>query len=155
MARRFPHVSVLGIDIAPLTYDPKKHPPNLRFQTYNMNDGMGPFHNQFDFIQMRCVGSGVAKAEETLRELEMSLKPGGLFTMIDGDIWLFNEHKTALPIAKLPGDEAGTSSREDGSWFARLTHGTHMVHVLFHAGLMVYRAPFRISTCRVRYTSFC
>jgi hypothetical protein len=133
MARRFPHVSVLGIDIAPLTHDPEKHPSNVHFQTYNLNDGLGPFYNQFDFIQMRCAGNGVANGEATRRELFLSLKPGGLFTLIDGDIWFYNEHKTAMPIAKLPGDEVGTSSREDGSWFARVGHGMHMIDVPFHA----------------------
>jgi hypothetical protein len=127
MARRFPHVSVLGIDVIPPTYDPEKHPPNVQFQTYNINDGMGPFRDQFDFIQMRFVGIGVANVEETLRELALSLKPGGLFTLIEGDMWVLNEQRMAMPMIKLPGDEAGTSSREDGSWVARINNGMYKV----------------------------
>jgi SAM-dependent methyltransferase len=132
MARRFPHVSVLGIDIAPLTYDPEKHPPNLWFQTHNFNHSLAPFHNQFDFIQMRCAGNGVANGEEIMREVVLSLKPGGFLTLMDGDIWFLNEYKSAMPIAKLPEDEAGTSSREDGSWFSRVNYGMLVIYVFTH-----------------------
>jgi SAM-dependent methyltransferase len=127
MARRFPHVSVLGIDVTPPTYDPEKHPPNVQFQTYNINDGMSPFRNQFDLIQMRFVGIGVANVEETLQELALSLKPGGLFTLIEGDMWVLNEQRMPMPMIKLPGDEAETFSREDGSWVARINNGMYKV----------------------------
>jgi hypothetical protein len=127
MARRFPQVSVLGIDVTPPTYDPEKHPPNVRFQTYNINDGMVLFREQFDFIQMRFVGIGVTNVEETLQELALSLKPGGLFTLIEGDMWVLNEQRMPMPMIKLPGDEAGTSSREDGSWVARINNGMYKV----------------------------
>jgi SAM-dependent methyltransferase len=126
MARRFPHVSVLGIDVAPLTNNPQKHPPNVQFQTYDINQGMAPFYGQFDFIQMRCVCIGVHDAAKVIQELLLSLKPGGFLTLIDGDIINFlSEQKKAIPMAKVCEEDEMASVSKDGSWWFRIAHGTY------------------------------
>jgi trans-aconitate methyltransferase len=125
MARRFPHVSVLGIDLAPLSHDPKKHPPNAQFQTYDINQGMTQFYDQFDFIQMRCVFTGVHDAAKTIQEVLLSLKPGGFLALIEGDPTnFFSEKRGAMKIAKVCEDTTSSVS-EHGSWFLRLFHGMH------------------------------
>ncbi|PVF91453.1 S-adenosyl-L-methionine-dependent methyltransferase [Serendipita vermifera] len=138
MARRFPHVSVLGIDLAPLVHDPAKHPPNLRFQTYDINRGMTSFYDQFDFIQMRSVAMGLKDAAKTIQELQLCLKPGGFLTLIDGDPvnFISDERKPVLMI-KLSEEDTAPSVSENGSWFVRMVHeastgaklsGSDMVH---------------------------
>ncbi|PVF94113.1 hypothetical protein CPB86DRAFT_64242 [Serendipita vermifera] len=126
MACRFPHVSVLGIDLTPPTHDPGKHPPNLQFQTYDANRGMSPFHGQFDFIQMRCMGSGLYDTTKTIEELMLSLKPGGFLTLMDGDPVNFRSGEgKAIPMAKVSGEDAKPSVSEDGSWLIRMCHESH------------------------------
>ncbi|PVF94112.1 hypothetical protein CPB86DRAFT_789362 [Serendipita vermifera] len=123
MARRFPHVSVLGIDLTPPTHDPGKHPPNLQFQTYDVNRGMSPFHGQFDFIQMRCVVAGLDDTAKTIEELMLSLKPGGFLTLIAGDAVNFRSEKgKPILMAKVSKEDTQPSVSEDGSWFLRILH---------------------------------
>ncbi|PVF93104.1 hypothetical protein CPB86DRAFT_877415 [Serendipita vermifera] len=126
MARRFPHVSVLGIDMAPLTHEPEKHPANLQFQTYNVNCGMSPFYGQFDFIQMRCVVNGLDDGAKTIEELLLSLKPGGFLTLIDGDpVNFVSKEGKAMLMAKVSEEDTEPSVSEDGSWFIRMCHEAH------------------------------
>ncbi|PVF98011.1 S-adenosyl-L-methionine-dependent methyltransferase, partial [Serendipita vermifera] len=147
MAFRFPHVSVLGIDLAPLVHDPAKHPPNLRFQTHDINRGMNYFYDQFDFIQMRSVAPGLKDAAKTIQELQLCLKPGGFLALIDGDPvnFISDERKPVLMI-KLSEEDTAPSVSEDGSWFVRIVHefneasriaGSDMVHAhkLMDSGL--------------------
>jgi SAM-dependent methyltransferase len=118
MARRFPHVYVLGIDLSPRTPNPDTDPPNVEFRVYDINDGMKQFFGQFDMIQMRCVGSGIKDIYKSLEELLLSLKPGGFITIIDGDRTLNEDRSKYLEIKTMEGDEGTTASvSEDGSWF--------------------------------------
>lgn len=59
MAHQYPHVQVLGIDLAPVTLDPSHIPPNCRFEVLDVNHGLERFEGQFDVIHCRCVGAGV------------------------------------------------------------------------------------------------
>ncbi|PVF91452.1 hypothetical protein CPB86DRAFT_830580 [Serendipita vermifera] len=123
MAHRFPHVSVLGLDLASPTFDPEKHPRNLQFQTYDINHGMEPFYDQFDFIQMRCVALGLSDVAKSIHERLLSLKPGGFLTLIDGDSANFtSEDGKPVLMAKVSEEDRAPSVSEDGSWFVRMCH---------------------------------
>ncbi|PVF93106.1 S-adenosyl-L-methionine-dependent methyltransferase [Serendipita vermifera] len=121
MARRFPHASVLGIDLSPPSFNPEIDPPNVRFQTYDINNGMSQFRDQFDMIQMRCVGSGIRDIYKTFEELVRSLKPGGFITIIDGDHLLTEDRTKYVNMMEMEGDDASSMSvSKEGSWFQRL-----------------------------------
>lgn len=122
MAQRFPHVSVLGIDLSPRTPNPASDPPNVQFQVYDINNGMEQFYGQFDVIQMRCVAGGIKDIHDTLTPLLLSLKPGGFITIIDGDRLLNEDRSRYLEMKAIDGDENVTPSATDaGSWFQRLS----------------------------------
>jgi SAM-dependent methyltransferase len=124
MARRFPHASVLGIDLSPHTPNPDTDPPNVQFQVYDINHGMEKFYNQFDVIQMRCVASGIKSIDKTIGELLRSLKPGGFLTIIDGDRHVNKDRSRYLEIMEVEGDEGSNASvSKNGSWFERQTFG--------------------------------
>jgi SAM-dependent methyltransferase len=131
MARRFPHVSVLAMDLPPLAHDPEKHPPNLQFQTHDINRGMAPFYGQFDFIQMRCVLTGIHDAAKAIQELLLSLKPGGFLTLMDGDVIHYSSDRRGVALmAKVHETDTTASVSEHGSWFFRIFYGTYSRHCL-------------------------
>jgi SAM-dependent methyltransferase len=124
MARRFPHVSVLGIDLSPHTPNPDTDPPNVQFQVYDINHGMEQFYDQFDVIQMRCVASGIRRINQTIKELLRSLKPGGFITIIDGDRTVSEDRSKYIEIMEVEGDEGGNASiSKNGSWLERMAFG--------------------------------
>jgi hypothetical protein len=124
MARRFPHVSVLGIDLSPHTPNPDIDPPNAQFQVYDINHGMEQFYGQFDVVQMRCVSGGIKSIDKTVDEVLQSLKPGGFVTIIDGDRSVNEDRSRYLEIMEVEGDEGSNASiSKNGSWFERVWFG--------------------------------
>lgn len=61
MAKEFPHVEVVGVDLAPSPVDPDNIPANCRFEVADMNLDLSRFHDQFDIIHARCVAAGVSR----------------------------------------------------------------------------------------------
>ena len=60
MARKFPHVGVIGIDLAPVTLNESDIPDNCQFELGDVNRGLPRFYDQIDLIHMRAVASGVS-----------------------------------------------------------------------------------------------
>lgn len=123
MAVRFPHTSVLGVDLAPPPIDQTSFPPNLSLEIDDVNFGLRHFAGQFDLVHMRCVSGGLANIDQTILDLQECLRPGGLLLIVDGDIALLNEdRKTIHPFIRLPEDGGPeiTAVSEQGSWLRRL-----------------------------------
>ncbi|PVF94111.1 hypothetical protein CPB86DRAFT_789361 [Serendipita vermifera] len=121
MAHRFPHVSVLGLDLVPHLQAPDE-PENVRFQTYDINKGMSQFHGQYDMIQMRCALAGITNSESTVKDLLMSLKPGGLLMVMEGDRLVEADRIKLVAVAKVEGSETDSSANDNESWLARILH---------------------------------
>jgi hypothetical protein len=60
MASKFPHVKVIGIDLAPATLNEFVVPDNCRFELSDVNRGLSRFYDQIDLIHMRAIASGVS-----------------------------------------------------------------------------------------------
>jgi hypothetical protein len=86
-------------------------------------------------IQMRCVMAGITDIEKTIKDLLLSLKPGGFLVIIDGDRPMNTDRETAIPVAKLEGDEVDSTASENGSWLARICEG--MWQILGNAGTLM------------------
>ncbi|KIM25818.1 hypothetical protein M408DRAFT_330998 [Serendipita vermifera MAFF 305830] len=123
MATKFPHTSVLGVDLAPPPIDRTSLPPNLSLEIDDVNHGLGHFAGEFDLVHMRCVSGGITNIDQTLLDLQKCLRPGGVLLIVDGDPSLLSEDRKAIQLFKrLPGDGGPevTSVSEQGSWFQRL-----------------------------------
>ncbi|KAG8825267.1 hypothetical protein FRC17_008766 [Serendipita sp. 399] len=120
MANRFPHCTVLGVDIAPTPLDTSCFPPNLSFEIDDINLGLAHFKDSFDLIHMRCVMGGIKDMRKTLEEVQACLKPGGMLVIIDGDYRLYKDVNTIYPLAKLPEDKDVSGVSENGSWMSRV-----------------------------------
>jgi hypothetical protein len=60
MASKFPHVQVIGIDLALVVLNEHVKPDNCRFELGDVNRGLPRFYGQIDLIQMRAACSGVS-----------------------------------------------------------------------------------------------
>jgi SAM-dependent methyltransferase len=132
MARRFPHASVLGVDIYPPSVDPKTSPSNLQFDICDVNVEMSRFYDQFDVIHSRGVGGGIRNIDRTIIEFQKCLKPGGILFIIDGDRVLYENRDQPVKMKKLPGDPDVSGVSEDGSWTRRMIAGELITFMAFN-----------------------
>lgn len=61
MANKFPHVDIIGIDLAPGIVNEDHVPVNCRFELDDVNRGLPHFYAQMDLVHMRAVASGVSR----------------------------------------------------------------------------------------------
>lgn len=112
MARRFPHVQVLGIDLAPVPLSPDLVTPNLRFEIDNIMQGLTHHAGRFDLVHMRCVGGGLPDYAQAITYAAQCLKPGGLLIIFDYDMLVCA--KDMVSTRKM-----ATPNQPDGSWVQR------------------------------------
>ena len=60
MANKFPHVEVIGIDLAPVIVSEHAIPDNCQFELDDVNRGLARFYGQTDLIHMRGISLGVS-----------------------------------------------------------------------------------------------
>jgi 2-polyprenyl-3-methyl-5-hydroxy-6-metoxy-1,4-benzoquinol methylase len=100
MARRYPHASVVGIDLTPPPLDVSSIPSNLRFEIDDVNKGLRHFYNHVDVVHVRCIISGIQDYATMMKETEKCLKPGGLVIFMDGDLRILSQdqlHSVKFP----------------------------------------------------------
>jgi len=59
-ASRYPHVEVIGTDLAPAIMSESDVPSNCRFELDDLNRGLAHFYGQMDLVHMRAVSAGVS-----------------------------------------------------------------------------------------------
>ena len=72
MANKFPHVEVIGVDLAPPTLDEHGIPDNCRFELDDVNREIPRFYGQIDLIHVRAISSGVSPPHRLLTHLALS-----------------------------------------------------------------------------------
>ena len=60
MALKYPHVEVIGTDLAPGIMNENDVPANCRFELDDVNRGLPHFYGRMDLVHMRAVGAGVS-----------------------------------------------------------------------------------------------
>lgn len=114
MAREYPHVSVVGVDLAPTPLDPASVPSNCRFEVDDVNLGLGHFYDQFDVVHARLISSGIKDYRNMMEEAEKCLKPGGVVVFVDYDaMFCAQDQVSRQPMAE---------TNENGSWLVRCSH---------------------------------
>lgn len=126
MARKYPHVSVLGVDLSPTPLDQSLLPPNLSFEIDDVNEGLEHFHNQFDVIHMRSAMAGIKDIDKTIDDVQRCLKPGGLVILICADTRIYGEDR--LHAAKVP-DTVREGANSEGSWFRKIIWGPYILYI--------------------------
>ncbi|GJJ12113.1 hypothetical protein Clacol_006354 [Clathrus columnatus] len=97
MADEFPHVQVIGVDVAPIQPD---------FEIYDITEGrrLLPYESgYFDLVHMRSIHTGVSNYAALLREARRVLRPGGLLILAEIDNTPRTDSKQPIP----SGSEGG------------------------------------------------
>jgi hypothetical protein len=68
VANKFPHVEVVGVDLAPAIMNEGDVPSNCRFELDDVNRGLPHFYDQMDLVHMRTVATGVSTRRLLLSE---------------------------------------------------------------------------------------
>ncbi|CAE6395523.1 unnamed protein product [Rhizoctonia solani] len=96
-ATDFPHVEVLGVDLAPTSAIVP--PQNCRFEIDDLNLGLEHFFGPtFDIVHARLLNSGVKDYAGLVDQVSRCLRPGGLviFAEFDFRIWA-EDHRLLIP----------------------------------------------------------
>lgn len=128
MAQKYPHVSVLGVDLAPTPFEQPLLPANLSFEVYDVNKGLGRYHDQFDIIHMRSAMTGIWDIDKTVEDIQLCLKPGGLVILLCADTRIYGEDR--LHSVKIP-DPTKEGPDSEGSWFHKIIHGNCNYYTVF------------------------
>ncbi|KAG8988855.1 hypothetical protein FRB94_002181 [Tulasnella sp. JGI-2019a] len=113
MAREFPHAQVLGVDLVSPVFT-MGLPPNCRFISHDVNDGLDQFGMTFDFVNIRCVDQGITSYHDLVSAIAKILRPGGIFHSLGGNCDTYDEQFG--PVTTKNEDEPGFS------WTAKLFH---------------------------------
>ncbi|KAG8946043.1 hypothetical protein FRC03_001518 [Tulasnella sp. 419] len=114
-AAKFPHASVLGIDLAfpnpnwsatclssseTLAYRLPLHsqlPKNCSFALWDANSPLTKFRDSFNVCHIRAIDSGIRDYEDLLYRVPEILRPNGILLMATGDLRLYTEEKKPCP----------------------------------------------------------
>ncbi|KAG8919177.1 hypothetical protein FRC00_011656, partial [Tulasnella sp. 408] len=99
MAKEFPHAEVVGLDLAPVNLS-SEAPPNCRFIVGDCNTWLDDpsFESAFDMIHARCLITGVFDYRKLIQQIWKSLKPGGVFLVVEGRMGAFDEYRQPLKV---------------------------------------------------------
>ncbi|KZO90604.1 S-adenosyl-L-methionine-dependent methyltransferase [Calocera viscosa TUFC12733] len=87
LALQYPHVEVVGVDLAPM--QTRDFPPNCRVEVDDINLGMPHFHGQFDFVHARLISSGIKDYCGLIHEIARVLRPGGMILIEEWDFRMY------------------------------------------------------------------
>ncbi|CAG8654561.1 12761_t:CDS:2, partial [Acaulospora colombiana] len=79
---------------------------------------------------------GITDIEGTIKELLLTLKPGGFLIIIDGDRFMETDQTKVMAVAKVEGDEIDSSSSENGSWLARIAYEASTANAISGADIV-------------------
>ncbi|KAG8894856.1 hypothetical protein FRC01_012703, partial [Tulasnella sp. 417] len=97
MGKQFPHVEVVGLDLAPLNLS-SEPPSNCRFECDDVNLGLLHYKGCFDVVHASCVTLGITNCRKFMDEVVEILRPGGVFLTLAGNMQIYDENHNALPL---------------------------------------------------------
>ncbi|KIO32951.1 hypothetical protein M407DRAFT_18108 [Tulasnella calospora MUT 4182] len=123
IAKAYPHVEVLGLDLAPVNAG-SSPPDNCHFEKGDAGTDLGRF-GRFDVVHARAVLQGIKDFAAFFKNVSDILNPGGIFLTIEPVMELFNEAKEPFGIQeegqpKLFKAYVEATMVEKKPWFAEL-----------------------------------
>ncbi|KAG9048514.1 hypothetical protein FS837_012704 [Tulasnella sp. UAMH 9824] len=116
MGKQFPHVEVVGLDLAPANLD-SAPPSNCRFECDDVNLGLLHYKGRFDIVHASCVVMGITDCRKFMDEVAEILRPGGVFLTLAANMQIYDEHHNEL--APINEGEPGFT------YTLRLVHAIH------------------------------
>ncbi|KZT57484.1 S-adenosyl-L-methionine-dependent methyltransferase [Calocera cornea HHB12733] len=91
MAEEWPDVDVVGVDLAPqFRKRAPTAPKNCRFEIDDVTLGLPHFKAAFDVVHSRSICNGVPDYPAYIEDLLLTLRPGGILLLAEGDLQLRN-----------------------------------------------------------------
>ncbi|KAG8959108.1 hypothetical protein FRC03_008448 [Tulasnella sp. 419] len=85
MAKQYPSVEFTGVDVVPPNIDSDAVPENCRFELDDINLPLVHFYNDFDFVHIRFIASGIKNYGYLIEQVANILRPGGLVQVGEAD----------------------------------------------------------------------
>ncbi|KAG9007697.1 hypothetical protein FRB90_009250 [Tulasnella sp. 427] len=108
MAKQFPEVEVVGIDLF-IPDVPARVPSNCRFEQYDLNDGLPHYRASVNVVHASCVAQGIMDFPWFMDQVWEALRPGGVFLTVSGDMQMYDENKQPWTVAEEDDGESSFS----------------------------------------------
>jgi len=100
----YPWANVIGSDLVPPALIAKdKVPSNCRFEIDDANLPLEHYSQTFSLVHARALSRGLNDAHSFFYQVARTLKPGGVFLMVHGDLQMRDENLLPLPFVE-PGE---------------------------------------------------
>lgn len=105
MAKQFPDVDVIGIDlVVPTPTSPI--PPNCRFEQHDLNNGLTKYQNAVNVIHASCIAQGITDYRKLMDGIWKALRPGGVYLTVAGDMQMLDHNKEPWVVSEEKEGEA-------------------------------------------------
>ncbi|EKM61450.1 uncharacterized protein PHACADRAFT_248069 [Phanerochaete carnosa HHB-10118-sp] len=129
VARDFPHVQAVAVDLIPLQvtcvdgpcpsrmhgyqHPSCRHmPPNCRSEIDDINLGLQHYTGEFDVSHVRLISSGIRDYDGLIDQIALTLKPGGLVDLTEFDFRVYGADRRPAPLE----DEGGVGASALARW---------------------------------------
>jgi len=94
LARDFPHVRAVGIDLIPV--QAADMPFNCRSEIDDINLGLEHFYGEFDVVHARLISSGIQDYAALVEQVAHVVRPNGLVSFSEWDFRVYDGRKKIL-----------------------------------------------------------
>lgn len=94
LARDFPHVRAVGIDLIPV--QATDMPFNCRSEIDDINLGLEHFYGEFDVVHARLISSGIRDFPALVEQIAHVLRPNGLVSLSEWDFRVYDRQQRIL-----------------------------------------------------------
>jgi len=94
LARDFPHVRAVGVDLVPMQAE--NMPINCRSEIDDINLGLEHFYGEFDVVHARLISSGIKDYANLVHQVARVVRPNGLVSFSEWDFCVYDAHKKKL-----------------------------------------------------------
>ncbi|KAF9531530.1 S-adenosyl-L-methionine-dependent methyltransferase [Crepidotus variabilis] len=88
VARDFPHVSAVAVDLIPM--QATDMPQNLRSEVDDINLGLQHYNGDFDVVHARLIAAGVTDYHQMIDQIAHVVRPGGLVDLSEFDFYMYD-----------------------------------------------------------------
>ncbi|KAI0685087.1 hypothetical protein BC835DRAFT_1421619 [Cytidiella melzeri] len=96
LAREFPHVSTVAVDLVPMQV--LNMPPNCRSEVDDVNLGLQHFYGEFNVVHARLISSGIRDYCGLVDHIALTLRPRGLVDLTEFDFRIHGRDHRPMPI---------------------------------------------------------
>ncbi|KAJ7870637.1 S-adenosyl-L-methionine-dependent methyltransferase [Mycena olivaceomarginata] len=105
LAREYPHISVVGVDLVPI------QPSCVEFEVDDINLGLDHFDGDFNVVHMWLISPGITNYVVLIDQISRILRAGGLLDVMEFDFYLYDHrHDGSHERLELSGRELAQSS---------------------------------------------